>query len=283
MQSADVGTIEVAAEDGEGIVWRYRKSQPHITAPAEAKQTKAEADEPSWLHEKVAPDPVRAVAITLSDADEIGLRGTHATLERKQALLRGRLMHRLIQSPLPDLLPAVRADAAQEIPCVAMPTISPPRNARPSPHRRSLSWRMVSSPRSCAGQPCGSALVGTLAGASRPLIVNGQIDRLVVTADEILIADYKTNRPAPTALDAVPRPYKRQLALYRALLQRIIPAAPSAPRQLVRTGSAAIHGNSGRFLMQLADLTSGDHNFDPAGAVLTFANQALRQPLRFER
>ena len=54
----------------------------------------------------------------------------------------------------------------------------------------------------------------------------GQIDRLVVTGEEILIADYKTNRPAPTTLEAVPRPYKRQLALYRALLQRIYPGRP---------------------------------------------------------
>ncbi len=69
-------------------------------------------------------------------------------------------------------------------------------------------------------------LVGTLEGATRLLIVNGQIDRLVVTPREVLIADYKTNRPAPTALEGVPRPYRRQLALYRALLQRIYPGRP---------------------------------------------------------
>ena len=38
-----------------------------------------------------------------------------------------------------------------------------------------------------------------------------------------LLADYKTDRPAPSSLDAVAPGYIRQLALYRALLQRIYP------------------------------------------------------------
>ena len=51
----------------------------------------------------------------------------------------------------------------------------------------------------------------------------GKIDRLVRTSDSILIADYKTNRPAPGRLDEVPGPYVRQLALYRAVLGKLYP------------------------------------------------------------
>ena len=58
-------------------------------------------------------------------------------------------------------------------------------------------------------------IVGRLAAAA-PLAVSGQVDRLVVTADAVLIADYKTNRPAPRRLEDVPPAYVRQLALYRA-------------------------------------------------------------------
>jgi ATP-dependent helicase/nuclease subunit A len=53
--------------------------------------------------------------------------------------------------------------------------------------------------------------------------VSGQVDRLVVTADRVLIADYKTNRPAPARIDDVPRAYTLQLALYRAVLARLYP------------------------------------------------------------
>ena len=52
---------------------------------------------------------------------------------------------------------------------------------------------------------------------------NGQVDRLAVTTDSILIADYKTNRPAPRKLDDVPPSYLGQLALYRAVLSRLYP------------------------------------------------------------
>jgi ATP-dependent helicase/nuclease subunit A len=56
--------------------------------------------------------------------------------------------------------------------------------------------------------------------------VAGQVDRLVVTADSVLIADYKTNHSPPSNLDealaAYPN-YTLQLALYRALLAMVYP------------------------------------------------------------
>jgi ATP-dependent helicase/nuclease subunit A len=53
--------------------------------------------------------------------------------------------------------------------------------------------------------------------------VSGQIDRLAVMDDAVLIADFKTNRPAPASIDATPRLYRTQMALYRAALQKIYP------------------------------------------------------------
>ena len=44
-----------------------------------------------------------------------------------------------------------------------------------------------------------------------------------VTDTEVLIVDYKTNRPPPEELGGVPLSYRRQLALYRALLTRLYP------------------------------------------------------------
>src|SRR5262249_60542460 len=56
-------------------------------------------------------------------------------------------------------------------------------------------------------------IVGRLKGGT--LAVSGQVDRLAVTGDSVLIADYKTNRPAPRRLADVPPAYVAQLALYR--------------------------------------------------------------------
>jgi len=56
--------------------------------------------------------------------------------------------------------------------------------------------------------------------------LSGQIDRLVVTSDRVLIVDYKTVRPPPATEDEVPAVYLRQLATYQAALQRIYPDRP---------------------------------------------------------
>jgi len=75
-------------------------------------------------------------------------------------------------------------------------------------------------------------IVGRLARGT--VIVSGQVDRLAVTADAVLIADYKTNRIAredgrqrpfgsPQRFADVPAPYIRQLALYRAVLAQLYP------------------------------------------------------------
>jgi len=53
--------------------------------------------------------------------------------------------------------------------------------------------------------------------------VSGQIDRLAIGEKEILIVDYKTNRPPPEQAAEVTLAYRRQLALYRALLREIYP------------------------------------------------------------
>jgi ATP-dependent helicase/nuclease subunit A len=42
-----------------------------------------------------------------------------------------------------------------------------------------------------------------------------------VTPAAILVADYKTDRPAPRRLDDVPKSYVVQLALYRAVLRQL--------------------------------------------------------------
>ena len=53
--------------------------------------------------------------------------------------------------------------------------------------------------------------------------VFGQVDRLAVGPDEVLVVDYKTDRLPPATAAAAPLAYRRQMAAYRALLQQIYP------------------------------------------------------------
>ena len=54
-------------------------------------------------------------------------------------------------------------------------------------------------------------------------IVSAQIDRLVVREKDILIVDFKTNRPAARTPGDVQGIYVKQLASYKSLLERIYP------------------------------------------------------------
>ena len=54
-------------------------------------------------------------------------------------------------------------------------------------------------------------------------IISGQIDRLIIKEDKVLVIDYKTNRPAAKTLEDVPSSYIKQLGAYKILLQKIYP------------------------------------------------------------
>lgn len=54
-------------------------------------------------------------------------------------------------------------------------------------------------------------------------IISGQIDRLVVEKERVMIIDFKTNRPAAKTVDDVPKAYVKQLAAYRELTTKIYP------------------------------------------------------------
>jgi ATP-dependent helicase/nuclease subunit A len=56
--------------------------------------------------------------------------------------------------------------------------------------------------------------------------LSGQIDRLAIDDDGILVLDYKTNRPPPNSPDEVASAYVAQLAAYRAALRELFRDRP---------------------------------------------------------
>jgi len=67
------------------------------------------------------------------------------------------------------------------------------------------------------------AITAALPELGNGVHVNGQIDRLALNDKEIMIADFKTNRPAPESVEKIPAIYRAQMALYRAALSKIYP------------------------------------------------------------
>ncbi len=57
-------------------------------------------------------------------------------------------------------------------------------------------------------------------------IISAQIDRLVVAENKIIIVDFKTNCPPVETEEKVPAVYKKQLAIYKQLIEKIYPRRP---------------------------------------------------------
>ncbi|MBS0519388.1 MAG: double-strand break repair helicase AddA [Proteobacteria bacterium] len=150
---------------------------------------------------------------------------------------RGRLLHELL-CHLPALPPAERAEAARRF--LAQPAHALQREEIEQWAAEALAvteapeYAALFAPESRAEVP----LIGTVRTARGTFTVSGQIDRLALSDREVLIVDYKTNRPPPVDAAGIPLAYRRQLALYRALLGEIYPGRPvrafllwtSAPR-----------------------------------------------------
>jgi ATP-dependent helicase/nuclease subunit A len=216
--------VEEPGDDGEGQVWRYRKAPVSAEKSLTTSPALLPTDPPPpWLYRNATaePPPVRLSPAAAYDettpprAAPPGIR-----IERDKALERGRLVHRLLQA-LPDIPEAARDEAARRY--LARSAAGFPAEEREL--MLAQIRRLLDDPRFSAlflpGSRAEVPIVGRLGGGR--FAVSGQVDRLAVTNDCVLIADYKTNRPAPSRPADVPEAYVAQLALYRAVLGRLYP------------------------------------------------------------
>jgi ATP-dependent helicase/nuclease subunit A len=140
--------------------------------------------------------------------------------------LRGTLTHALLNY-LPALPDASRADAAAAFLELRGRELKPA--SRRSIVKETLAvlrhpeFAPIFGPRSRAEVPIVADIIGPNGGVVR---VNGQIDRLVRLENEVLIVDYKTNRPPPRRAEDVAETYLLQLAAYRLAVSRVFPGLP---------------------------------------------------------
>jgi ATP-dependent helicase/nuclease subunit A len=221
-------TIRVIGEIGEQFGLDIEPAKTPIAIPAWASAAPPEPASPRLLR------PSNAV-----DGDEPPAnspRGANGARRFK----RGLLVHTLL-SHLPEIAPAERADAAErflrardvaeeEIAALVAETLA-----------------VVSDPVFAAVFSSGSraevAITAELPELGPGARVNGRIDRIAVSDDEVLIVDLKTNRPPPEEAE-VAQIYIAQMALYRAAAVKIFPG---------RRIACALVWTDGPKLMQLSE------------------------------
>lgn len=190
---------------------RAAPERPRAAPPRSAAPTLA----PVWQQPPPAePDPPRPLAPSRpAEEDPPSLSPLAGDQGRWQ---RGRLLHRLLQT-LPDLPTDQREAAARRF--LAQP-------AHGLDEATVAAW--TAETLAVLALPAAAALFGPLSRAELPIAglvghtrISGRLDRIAVTDEAVWLCDYKTNRPPPTAEDAVPEQYLRQLASYGALLAEI--------------------------------------------------------------
>jgi ATP-dependent helicase/nuclease subunit A len=184
---------------------------------------------PAWLRTPALSEAPAAGFLRPSDSSDDqshGVKPGESAESRARAMQRGTLVHRLLQS-LPDVAAEHRRDAARRY-------LGRNAGGWTDEQRASLAAEvlaLIAQPRFASlfapGSRAEVSIVGRLERPGRPpALISGQIDRLVVTADEILILDYKTNHAPPRSAAEAPPAYVRQLALYRAVLAKLYPNRP---------------------------------------------------------
>jgi ATP-dependent helicase/nuclease subunit A len=172
-------------------------------APAEAAATRYAS--PSRLGETAqasAPSPLAAV----------GGLGRYR---------RGDIVHRLLQL-LPDMPADQRAAAAARLLARERDLTDDQRG-----EMAAAALAVLEDPRFAAVFGPGSRAEVAIAGAAerlpKGLAISGRVDRLLVTPDRVLVADFKTNRPSPERIEDADPAYVMQMAVYWAVLRQVFP------------------------------------------------------------
>jgi ATP-dependent helicase/nuclease subunit A len=175
---------------------------------------------PKWWDKPAPgePDPPKPLVPSRPDGEEPPVRAPFDGGEDTRRFRRGRLVHRLLQR-LPDVAPAQWEEATRRF--LSRPTHLLSVGEQDEIARETLA--VLRHPQWGALFGEGSVAEAPLVGRIGSRVISGQIDRLVVTPESVLILDYKTNRPPPLAVEAVPPIYVRQMAAYRAAMADVYP------------------------------------------------------------
>ena len=178
---------------------------------------------PAWLRQPAPAEPASATPLSPSRAfeDEAPAAASPLLGAVSGRFRRGRLIHRLLQS-LPERPPDERAPALARYLAEPSLRLGEAEQAEIAAEVLAVLALPEIAPLFGADARAEVPLVGVVGGQA----IFGQVDRLAVTRDAVLLLDYKTNRAPPSTPADVPRGYLRQMAAYQALLEAIEPDRP---------------------------------------------------------
>lgn len=138
--------------------------------------------------------------------------------ERQKAAKRGLMIHTLLET-LPYIKDCDRFDAALRLMQKRMPETTEEERSKIVSDvlniLNSNNFKFLFSETSLSEVP--------VSGVVKNKVINGRIDRLAITKDQVLIADYKSNRRIPQSAEEIPEAYIAQAKAYAQVLEKIYP------------------------------------------------------------
>jgi ATP-dependent helicase/nuclease subunit A len=224
--------VEIENSDGTSVCrMECPQEKPAKTGEA-AREQGTVPPLPDWARSPAKPERARQ-RLTPSRLALPNVEGAQApfafqpplgplSLAKNQRFARGRLVHALLQH-LPEIAPENQEHAARTFVLaqgggltqdlqdeILSETLAIVRDAR---------FAALFRPGSLAEVP----VVAKIGDGEHGYELEGQIDRLAILEEELLILDYKTNRPPPKVVEDVAPAYIDQLASYRLALKRMFP------------------------------------------------------------
>ena len=179
---------------------------------------------PPWTAQPPAPEPPATRYASPSTAWEDGAAVAPSPLAGAGGLgryRRGEIIHRLLQI-LPDVAPDARRDAAARL-LAAQSELTPAQREEMAAAAFGVLDDPVFADVFAPGSRPEVAIAGTAPQLPADLRISGRVDRLFVGERRILVADFKTNRPAPRRIEDADPAYVLQMALYWAVLKALFP------------------------------------------------------------
>ncbi|TZG27863.1 double-strand break repair helicase AddA [Sphingomonas montanisoli] len=241
------GAIEAAmtgvgAEPVEDELWgtasHFRGSAPLAAGTRKEPKPRSELpviSEPAWLRIGAPREerPPRPLAPSSLGPDEVA--DPPPTPAMRAAGRRGSLLHALFER-LPGVAPADRSGAAER-------WLEHSAGVADADERRAL----VADACAVIDHPAFAAVFASDALAEAPIaavvdgdVIAGTVDRLLVSADRVLVVDFKTGRRVPGSVEAVPIHHLRQMGAYAAALATIFPGRRIEAGLLYTSGPALI-------------------------------------------
>ncbi len=213
-----IGAEEIPLEGGLKGLRFYVGQEAEVKPKSEHKTPSAVAATPDWLFAPLPAEPAPARPLAPSRPDEEPAVSGPLVRSDARRFQRGRYIHALLEW-LPDIPLNVREASALRYLAKSAPDLSD--------EQRSAVWQEVDTVISGSDFASlfgdGSMAEVPIAGIVSGRAISGQVDRLLVTDTEVLVVDYKTNRPPPSDVQGVASVYLRQMGLYARALEAIYP------------------------------------------------------------